>query len=29
MTVRPEIIEPRRETGVRSPEDLRHTRAVC
>ena len=28
MTVRREIVEPRRETGARSPEDLRHTRAV-
>ena len=28
MTVRCEIVEPRRETGARSPEDLRHTRAV-
>ena len=28
MTVRREIAKPRRETGARSPEDLRHTRAV-
>jgi len=28
MTVRGEIAKPRRETGARSPEDLRHTRAV-
>ena len=28
MTVRREIAKPRRETGVRSPEDLRRTRAV-
>ena len=28
MTVRREIAEPRRESGVRSPEDLRRTRAV-
>jgi hypothetical protein len=28
MTVRHEIAEPRRETGARSPEDLRRTRAV-
>jgi hypothetical protein len=28
MTVRREIVELRRETGARSPEDLRHTRAV-
>ena len=28
MTVRREIAEPRRETGARSPEDLRRTRAV-
>ena len=27
MTVRGEIAEPRRETGVRRPEDLRRTRA--
>ena len=29
MTVRRDIVEPRRETGARSPEDLRHTRVVC
>jgi hypothetical protein len=28
MTVRREIAKPRRETGARSPEDLRRTRAV-
>ena len=28
MTVRREIAKPRRETGVRSLEDLKHTRAV-
>jgi hypothetical protein len=28
MTVRGEIAKPRRETGARSPEDLRRTRAV-
>jgi hypothetical protein len=28
MTVRREIAEPRRESGARSPEDLRRTRAV-
>ena len=28
MTVRREIVEPRRETGAQSPEDLRHTRTV-
>jgi hypothetical protein len=28
MTVRREIAEPRRETGARSPEDPRRTRAV-
>ena len=28
MTVRREITEPRRETGARSPEGLRRTRAV-
>jgi hypothetical protein len=28
MTVRRKIAEPRRETGARSPEDLRRTRAV-
>jgi hypothetical protein len=28
MTVRREIAEPRRETGARSPEDLRRTGAV-
>jgi hypothetical protein len=28
MTVRREIAEPRRETGARSPEDLRRTREV-
>ena len=29
MTVRREIVEPRRETSARSPEDPMHTRAVC
>ena len=28
MTVRREIAKPRRETGARSPEDLRRARAV-
>jgi len=28
MTVRREIVEPRRESGARSAEDLRRTRAV-
>jgi len=28
MSVRGEIAKPRRETGARSPEDLRRTRAV-
>jgi hypothetical protein len=28
MTVRREIAKPRRETGARSPEDLKRTRAV-